>query len=269
MVKKAKTKSKQPHPLQVRTSESIRERLQKAADAAGRTLSKEMERRLEASLEVSKPAEPGLPDALTYGWANPGGAKALGDALGLLAGRIEDFGAGPSETPWQPGIYGLVRVGGKELEPAEKMALLKLAIARVLDALGARASLSSEQTAFADLIARQFINDFQRVEPDPEAYSQRSDLAVVALLKSWLDATKKDEGKMTRRVHPPKVTQADLGRVAAFLKAMGAKVAAVDLRPGTARITTTDGQNLTLDSDEAELDQELEEYRSRNDQRPT
>jgi hypothetical protein len=74
---------------------------------------------------------------------------------------------------------------------------------------------------------------------------------------------------MTRRVHPPKVTQADLGRVAAFLKEMGAKVAAIDLRPGSARITTIDGQHLTLDPDEAELDQELEEYRRRNDQRPS
>jgi hypothetical protein len=72
---------------------------------------------------------------------------------------------------------------------------------------------------------------------------------------------------MSRRIHHPKVTQADLGRVAAFLKAMGAKVAAVDLRPGTARITTTDGQNLTLDCDEVELDQELEEYRRRSGQR--
>jgi hypothetical protein len=74
---------------------------------------------------------------------------------------------------------------------------------------------------------------------------------------------------MSRRTNHPKVTQADLGRVAAFLKDMGAKVAAVDLRPGTARIMTTDGQNLTLDSDEAELDKELEEYRRRNGQRPS
>ena len=73
---------------------------------------------------------------------------------------------------------------------------------------------------------------------------------------------------MSRRAHHPKVTQADLGRVAAFLKDMGAKVAAVDLKPGTARITTTDGQNLTLESDEAELDQELEEYRRRNGHGP-
>lgn len=74
---------------------------------------------------------------------------------------------------------------------------------------------------------------------------------------------------MSRRIHIPKVTQADLGRVAAFLKDMGAKVAAIELRPGEARITTTDGRNLTLDSDEAELDQELEEYRRRSGQRPS
>ena len=72
-----------------------------------------------------------------------------------------------------------------------------------------------------------------------------------------------------RRAQYPKVTQADLGRVAAFLKDMGARVAAVDLKPGEARIITTDGQNLTVDSNEAELDKELEEYRRRGGQRPS
>lgn len=72
-----------------------------------------------------------------------------------------------------------------------------------------------------------------------------------------------------RRTVQPKVTQADLERVAAFLKAMGAKVAAVDLLPGKARIVTTDGQNLTLDPDEVELDKELQNYRTRSGQRPS
>ena len=73
---------------------------------------------------------------------------------------------------------------------------------------------------------------------------------------------------MTKRIHSPKVTQADLGRAAAFLKEMGARIAAIELRPGGARIITTDGQNLTSNSDEVELDEELEEYRRRSGQRP-
>lgn len=72
-----------------------------------------------------------------------------------------------------------------------------------------------------------------------------------------------------RRPPAPKVTQGDLDRVAAFLKAAGAKVAAVDLTPGRARIITTDGQDLTLAPDEVELDRELETYRQNRAQRPS
>lgn len=72
-----------------------------------------------------------------------------------------------------------------------------------------------------------------------------------------------------RRERPPRVLQADLDRVAAFLKGMGATVAAVDLSPGKTRIITTDGQDLTLTPDEAELDKELQRYRDNRDQRPS
>lgn len=80
-------------------------------------------------------------------------------------------------------------------------------------------------------------------------------------------ADQKHPAARRRRIVVPKVTQADLDRVAVFLKAMGAKVAAVDLGPGTARIVTTDGQGLTLEPDEAELDRELEQYHRRNAKR--
>lgn len=71
---------------------------------------------------------------------------------------------------------------------------------------------------------------------------------------------------MTRRAPAPKVTKADLDRAAAFLRSIGAKVAAIDVAPGRVRIMTTDGQNLTLDADGDELDRELAEYRSRHAQ---
>lgn len=71
----------------------------------------------------------------------------------------------------------------------------------------------------------------------------------------------KPPAQRRRRPPAPKVAQGDLDRVAAFLKAAGAKVAAVDLTPGRARIITTDGQGLTLDADEDELDRELAAHR--------
>lgn len=67
-----------------------------------------------------------------------------------------------------------------------------------------------------------------------------------------------------RRTVKPKVTKADLERAAAFLRSMGAKVATVEVAPDRMRIVTTDGQNLTLDADDAELDRELAEYRQRH-----
>jgi hypothetical protein len=170
---KNKIKSNQQHPLQVRTSETVREALSEVAKREGRSLAKEIERRLEASVAAPKQA---VPDALVYGWANPEEAKALGDALGMLAGRIEDNGPVP---------------GDRELDRPDRLAMFKVAIVCVLDQLGASAKLSSEQLTFAELAARQFINDFRRVEPNPSAYSQRSDLAMMAWLKDALD-TKTD-----------------------------------------------------------------------------
>jgi hypothetical protein len=69
---------------------------------------------------------------------------------------------------------------------------------------------------------------------------------------------------MSRQPPKPKVTKADLARAAEFLRSMGAKVATVDVAPDRMRIVTTDGQGLTLDADDAELDRELAEYRQRN-----
>lgn len=65
-------------------------------------------------------------------------------------------------------------------------------------------------------------------------------------------------------IRAPKVTQADLARAADFLKAVGARVAAVDVLPGQIKIVTTDGRAMTGDEDEISLDQELESYRSRS-----
>lgn len=60
-----------------------------------------------------------------------------------------------------------------------------------------------------------------------------------------------------------RVTQADLGRVAIFLEAMGAKVALVDVSPGRMKILTTEGRAISVDTDDEELDRELLQYRQR------
>ena len=78
---------------------------------------------------------------------------------------------------------------------------------------------------------------------------------------STFNNSAKGHGASGRREAQPKVTRAELDRVAGFLRAMGAKVAAVNVMPGQTKIVTTDGQGLTIDVDGDELDQELEKYR--------
>lgn len=71
-----------------------------------------------------------------------------------------------------------------------------------------------------------------------------------------------------RRQHKPRVTDAALDRVARFMRTVGAKVAAVEVRPeGTMRIVTTDGADLTLPDDQENLDLELAKYRATRDGR--
>lgn len=79
----------------------------------------------------------------------------------------------------------------------------------------------------------------------------------------------KGQGASSRREPHPKVTRAELDRVADFLRAMGAKVAAVNVMPGHTKIVTTDGQNLASDIDEGDLDRELENYRRARGNGPT
>ncbi|MGA7676452.1 MAG: hypothetical protein WCA78_15580 [Rhizomicrobium sp.] len=67
-----------------------------------------------------------------------------------------------------------------------------------------------------------------------------------------------------RRVKPGKVTKADYERAAAFLLSVGAKAASVELTPGRVRIVTTDGQGMTLNDEQADLDRELAEFRAKH-----
>jgi hypothetical protein len=99
-----------------------------------------------------------LPNALIYGWANPEWAKALGNALGKLAGQIADNGPVP---------------GQRELDHADRLAMFKVAIVWALNEMDASVNLSAEQVTFAELAARQFITDAKHVGRDPSSSSAK------------------------------------------------------------------------------------------------
>jgi len=66
------------------------------------------------------------------------------------------------------------------------------------------------------------------------------------------------------RIRQPKITKADLDRLAALARALKLDIASVETTPGRVRLVTTAGQNLTLPDDEETLDRELQEYRARH-----
>jgi hypothetical protein len=176
--KKKVKKVERPAPIQVRLPFDLLEALDEKAVETGLTRhALIVDAADKAYLHVPKPA---APDALVYGWANPADAKVLGTGLGKLAGHIEDNGPVPGD-----------RQMDREASRADKLAMLKMAIVKVLDQLGASANLSSEQVHFVESAARQFIIETKRRGgQDPSAYSQRSDLAVMAELARcvWVKA---------------------------------------------------------------------------------
>jgi hypothetical protein len=66
------------------------------------------------------------------------------------------------------------------------------------------------------------------------------------------------------RTRRPTVSKADLDKLAAFARAMGLEVAAVEATPGRVRLITTAGKGLTVPDDEANLNAELEQWRTKN-----
>ena len=163
-----KTKSNQPHPLQVRTSDKVREDLTKAANAGGRSLAKEIERRLEASLVV--PASP-ADDPTVFGWSNPTRARTLADAFGVLVGDILDYSADETDLPATLGI-------------------IAFAATEFLAGLGASADVTDEQKAQARLSAQQVLRKINRAGSDPTAFTRKPEMAAyAALAQAWLAAS--------------------------------------------------------------------------------
>jgi hypothetical protein len=134
MVKQAK----QPYPIQVRPSPEVREALRAAADAAGRTLNREMERRLEASVRGEF-----APTALYPGWPAEDQQRfqALANVVGILCARATlTIGAGASRTY----ILGAV----------------KAVLSEVFGRLGADAIKGQDEKFFA-MLAQQVVGEMR------------------------------------------------------------------------------------------------------------
>lgn len=69
---------------------------------------------------------------------------------------------------------------------------------------------------------------------------------------------------MSGRKSSPRVTQAEMDRAIACFERLGARLAAIDVRPGRMRLISTEGQGLTVGADDAELDEELSRHLARH-----
>lgn len=132
-----KDKQKQPHALSVRPPDHVREKLAEAAKAAGRTLTKEMERRLEDSLEGAGSAAPGA----FAGW--PAADAANFQALGEIAAQF---------------FARVTLAAGAIQSPQRRLGLLRPALMALLDELGAEKIAASEEVYF-DRAARLWVHD--------------------------------------------------------------------------------------------------------------
>ena len=142
MAKKKKTKQKQsdkPYPLQVRLSDTVRKMLADAAKAGDRTMAREIQRRLEASL-TGAAIEPATPPPFA-GWpaADADDFQALGDIAAQFFARVT-LAAGPKQSPQR------------------RLGLLRPALMALLDELGAE-DIGADDAAYFDRAARDWVHD--------------------------------------------------------------------------------------------------------------
>jgi hypothetical protein len=153
--------------VQLRLPSDLGGALQEAASAANRKLPSEITYRLQQSVSGSDTSNLG-----PYGWVNPKRDKALGDGIGVLAGRIEEAGRMSSQD------------AGDRLA---SLSMLQIAIGELFDRMGASDEhLSPEEAAFARVEARRFFNDMLRPDPGPQSVGPRPDLDIIATLaREW------------------------------------------------------------------------------------
>jgi hypothetical protein len=149
--------------VQLRLPAALAAKLRTEGAPARRKLPAQIIHRLERGAEA---------DAMAYGWIDPERNKTLGDALGVLAWRIEEAAPMSGDSLANQGTI---------------LAMLKIAIANLFDRLGANdEGLSSDEKAYAGLISRQFINELRRPESGLRSYGPRPDLDIIAkLAKAW------------------------------------------------------------------------------------
>jgi hypothetical protein len=128
MPKTKKRQSKQPYALQVRPSEEVRTKLKEAAQAAGRTLTKEMERRLEASLEEGRTYSARNPYA---GW--PAAEAHTFEAFGEIAGRL---------------LADVTLAAGTKTPLQDRLGFMRAVLPVLLDELGASAPKAANESYF-------------------------------------------------------------------------------------------------------------------------
>lgn len=141
----------------------MHERLKAAGGERG--LGEEIRRLLDASFSADE-AEAGV-----YNWINPKRDKLLGQAIGILAGRIEE--AGPMTDD-------------RERDRAGVLAMLKIAIPDLLDRLGAKDDmLSPEEKTAAAFLARQMANELFRSEQVRPLSGQPDKEILAEVAKEW------------------------------------------------------------------------------------
>ena len=157
-----KPRVQQPYPVQVRPQPELREKLREAADAAGRTLTKEMEFRLAASVRGDQAALD-----LYSAWPPEDQARfrSLADVVGILCARIALTYGYDGETDTQ--ILGA-------LEPAIVELIRGLSIKRISD---------DQVGRFMTMLAKQMVNEIRQSANVPNPSGEKAVFAAFA--KAW------------------------------------------------------------------------------------
>jgi hypothetical protein len=167
MVRKSVKRSPSEAKSMVQTAlwlpRDMHERLKVAGGERG--LGEEIRRRLEASFSEDQ-ADPGV-----YGWVDPKRDKSLGQVIGILAGRIEEIGPMTDD---------------RKIDRDRVLAMLKVAIADLLDRLGAKDDLMLPQDKTdAAFLARQMANEIFRSEQVKPLAAQPYKEYFAEVFKAW------------------------------------------------------------------------------------
>lgn len=151
--------------VQLRLPMAMAEDLREAGSKDRRKLPAEIIHRLRAS-------GTGEINPLAYGWVDPERAKSIGDAVGVLAGRLDEIGP---------------MTGEKHTDGGALIAMLKIALNEILDRLGTSGRpLTHDEKVYASLEAKRFLALMARPEPEANSAGPRPDLEIIGKLgREW------------------------------------------------------------------------------------